>query len=333
MTRQPEYDLQSGTNGTGLGGPDVEEYALWPSGSGVVRSRVGDTSRDGSGRWVSGDRAAELQPRHEETTTLSRTVSRSEMPLDAPDIAGATTLDPHVTPDHFPDSGFAQSVSALDEPVSVEENHEFFTNDVRRGRVERELFDDDDDFDAVSSLDRGAAARRNAIEWVVVLVAAVLLALVLRAFLVQAFWIPSPSMESTLLVDDRVLVNKLSYRLNDIERGDVVVFRRTDEEIAATPSLPADVIKRVIGLPGETIELKENAVYIDGLKLVEPYLDDDTYNADFEPTTVPEGHVFVLGDNRAQSQDSRSATGPIEVDRIVGRAFVLFWPPGRTSML
>ena len=90
-----------------------------------------------------------------------------------------------------------------------------------------------------------AAARRNAIEWAVVLVAAVLLALVLRAVVLQAFFIPSPSMEETLLVQDRVLVNKLSYQFSDVSRGDIVVFHRTDEEIAAAgPDQPRDVIKR-----------------------------------------------------------------------------------------
>ena len=194
--------------------------------------------------------------------------------------------------------------------------------------------EDEYDFEAEDE-EYGAAgeARRNAIEWAVVLVGAVLLALVLRTLLLQAFWIPSPSMESTLMVRDRVLVNKISYQLNDISRGDVIVFRRTDAEIANSPDLPRDVIKRVIALEGEQVEIIDNTVYIDGLELVEPYLDDGVITSDFEPEIVPEGHVFVMGDNRELSLDSRFETGPIAHDRVVGRAFFLFWPLGRAGSL
>ena len=187
------------------------------------------------------------------------------------------------------------------------------------------------DEDALAS---GAAARRNAIEWAVVLVAAVLLALVLRAIVLQAFYIPSPSMEDTLLVQDRVLVNKLSYQFSDVSRGDIVVFSRTDDEIAsAGPEQPRDVIKRVIGLSGESVEIREKSVYINGQQLVEPYLDPDIVMADFGPVSVPDGMVFVMGDNRNLSSDSRSELGPIDEDRIVGRAFVLFWPLNRLGRL
>jgi signal peptidase I len=176
-------------------------------------------------------------------------------------------------------------------------------------------------------------SRRNLIEWGVVLVGAVLLALVLRALVLQAFWIPSPSMETTLLVRDRVLVNKVSYHLHDINRGDVVVFRRTDEEIAQNPELPHDVIKRVIALGGETIEIRDNEVFIDGLLLQEPYLDEGVITSDYGPDTVPEGHIFVMGDNRELSLDSRFETGPVAEDRVVGRAFLLFWPLNRIGAL
>ncbi|MEL6982791.1 MAG: signal peptidase I [Actinomycetota bacterium] len=174
---------------------------------------------------------------------------------------------------------------------------------------------------------------RNLIEWAVVLVGAVLLALVLRALVLQAFWIPSPSMESTLLVRDRVLVNKVSYRVGDIGRGDVIVFRRTDEEIAQNPELPRDVIKRVIALEGETIEIIDNEVFIDGLLLREPYLDEGVVTSDFAAEEVPAGHVFVMGDNRELSLDSRFETGPVAEDRVVGRAFFLFWPLNRIGSL
>lgn len=191
-------------------------------------------------------------------------------------------------------------------------------------------FDDDFDDDELAA---ASDARRNAIEWAVVVVGAVLLALILRAVLLQAFWIPSPSMESTLLVKDRVLVNKASYRLHDIHRGDVVVFRRTDDEIARNPDLPRDVIKRVIGLEGETIAVTDDLVTIDGIELEEPYLDEGVFTSDYGPQVVPEGHIFVMGDNRELSLDSRFETGPISHDRVVGRAFFLFWPLGRMGAL
>lgn len=180
----------------------------------------------------------------------------------------------------------------------------------------------------------GAAARRNAIEWAVVLVAAVLLALVLRALVLQAFYIPSPSMEDTLLIQDRVLVNKLSYRFGDVGRGDIVVFHRTEDEItSAGPNQPKDVIKRVIALSGETIEIRENTVLIDDDVLIEPYLEPGLVMPDFGPLTVPEGFLFVMGDNRNLSSDSRGELGPIAEDRVVGRAFVLFWPVDRVTRL
>lgn len=184
--------------------------------------------------------------------------------------------------------------------------------------------DDDDDDD----LELRSDATRNALEWAVVLVGAVLVALVLRAALFQAFWIPSESMETTLLINDRVLVNKLSYKLHDVHRGDVVVFVRRDDE----PGEYRDLIKRVIGLPGDTVESRDNVVYVNGAKMVEPYLDPGITTSNFGPVVVPEDQVFVMGDNRNESYDSRNF-GTIEEDRIVGRAFVLFWPVNRVSWL
>jgi signal peptidase I len=184
-----------------------------------------------------------------------------------------------------------------------------------------------------STLLANAETRQNVIEWAVVLMGAVLLALFLRAVLVQAFWIPTSSMESTLLVQDRVLVNKLSYRLGDISRGDIVVFHRTDDEVANNPGLHPDVIKRVIAFEGEVVEIIDNTVFIDGEALSEPYLDEGTINRDFGPVEVPAGQLFVMGDNREGSADSRSELGPVDEDRVVGRAFVRFWPVSRMGGL
>ena len=165
-------------------------------------------------------------------------------------------------------------------------------------------------------------------EWGYVIVGAVAVALVLRAFLFQAYWIPSESMDSTLVTNDRVLVNKISYNVHDVHRGDVVVFERAD----AKPGEIQDLIKRVIALEGETIEGRDNQIFINGELLIEPYLAIDEYTADFDPVTIPEGHVFMMGDNRDQSFDSRFF-GAVATDRIIGRAFVIFWPFTRANAL
>ncbi len=170
---------------------------------------------------------------------------------------------------------------------------------------------------------------RVVLEWAVVLVGAVVMALVLRQFIFQAFWIPSESMETTLEIRDRVLVNRLSYQWGEVDRGDVVVFARKPEEIGEI----RDLIKRVIGLPGESVEGRDNLIYIDGVLLNEPYVDEDNRNfADFGPVTVPEGELFVMGDNRDQSFDSR-LFGTVDQERVAGRAFVTFWPLDRVGSL
>lgn len=173
-------------------------------------------------------------------------------------------------------------------------------------------------------LDDGPTALRSAIEWIAVVVGAVVVALVVRTFLLQAFSIPSGSMESTLEISDRLLVNKLSYEFGDVERGDIVVFLKPDS--LASPY--DDLIKRVIGLPGDTVEGRENQVFVNGEAIAEPYLDAGVTIRDFAPVEVPADHVFVMGDNRTNSTDSRSF-GPINIDRIVGEAFLRYWPLSR----
>jgi len=171
----------------------------------------------------------------------------------------------------------------------------------------------------------GAAPRSNAksiLEWVGVIVGALLVALLIKTFLLQAFYIPSRSMEPTLRIGDRVLVNKLSYRVHDIHRGDIVVFERPKDE---PPDAIKDLIKRVIALPGETVSTQNGQVYIDGRPLDEPYLPAGTVTDNLPPTKVDDGKVFVMGDNRGDSRDSRYF-GAIDEDLIVGRAFVRIWP-------
>lgn len=187
--------------------------------------------------------------------------------------------------------------------------------------------------DIESDVESGSSKEQSVVagivEWVVVVVGALLVALVIRAFLFQAFYIPSESMEATLIEHDRVIVNKLSYRLHDVNRGDLIVFKRPPSE---PPTEIPELIKRVVGLPGETIEGRDGSVFIDGRRLVEPYLADGPGFGPFGPVQIPEGQVFVMGDNRNNSRDSR-VFGPINEDLIVGRAFVLVWPPGRWAFL
>jgi len=176
------------------------------------------------------------------------------------------------------------------------------------------------------------------VEWACVVAGAVLLALVVKIFLLQAFFIPSPSMYPTLKEGDRVLVNKLSYKLHDVNRGDVVVFERPASE---APSAIPELIKRVVGLPGDSVTFRNGQVYINGELLNEPYLPAGvTTTADFAPNRctpeapclIPQGDVWVMGDNRNDSKDSRYF-GPIPESSIVGRAFVIVWPFNRGAWL
>ncbi len=186
------------------------------------------------------------------------------------------------------------------------------------------------------STEEKASRWRGPAEWLLVVFGAVLLAMLLRAFVFTAFFIPSQSMETTLLVDDRVLVNRLSYRFGQVDRGDIVVFERLETDTANNAT--DDLIKRVIGLPGETIKGEDNRIKIYNPTtevfdpLVEPYLSETARIGDFGPIDIPDDSVFVMGDNRANSADSR-VFGPVPEDRIIGRAFLLFWPISRGEAL
>jgi len=183
----------------------------------------------------------------------------------------------------------------------------------------------------------------------VLLVIAFALALLIKAFLVQAFYIPSGSMENTLQIRDRVLVNKLVYRFRDIHRGEIVVFNGLDsftpETIVPPPSNALDsalrklknavglgapgekdFIKRVIGIPGDTVACcDEGRVTVNATAIEEPYVFEND-EREFGPEVVPEGKLFVMGDHRGASDDSR-AKGTVPADKVIGRAFVVIWPP------
>ena len=171
--------------------------------------------------------------------------------------------------------------------------------------------------------------RKQGYEWLVLVAASLAVALFVRGFLIQAFYIPSESMVPALVKNDRVLVNKLSYKLHDVHRGDIVVF--TAPPGAATAQVK-DLIKRVVGLPGETIEGRNGSIFINGNPLDEPYLSPDVRSRDFPPEKIPPDKMYVLGDNR---QDSRDSTFFHAVDEgaIVGRAFVKIWPLNDLGLL
>jgi signal peptidase I len=154
---------------------------------------------------------------------------------------------------------------------------------------------------------------------------------VVKPFVVEPFYIPSPSMVPTLEIGDRVLVNKFVYRFSDPQRGDIIVFRSVAEG-------GVDLIKRVVGLPGDKVELRHGQVFLNGQRQNEPYVVNKPCvsgrpkTCSYGPVTVPEGHYFVMGDNRANSEDSRFI-GPVPKKTIVGEAFLRLWPPGRVGLL
>lgn len=220
--------------------------------------------------------------------------------------------------DTDPDGGWEQRLEALDadrdSAVAADSPGDGYADD-----------EGDDGAAVVDEGDETASRRGRAVfDWVVVIGVALLVAFLVRTFVLAHFVVDGVSMASTLQDEDRVFVNKLSYRLHDPNRGDVVVLH----QLSGTSE--RDLIKRVIALPNETIEVRSCQVSIDGRLLEEPYLDPEAQvpgscGRDLVATTVPDGHVFVLGDNRGGSMDSRDL-GPIDEDDLVGRAFVVFWP-------
>ena len=152
------------------------------------------------------------------------------------------------------------------------------------------------------------------------LVAFVLVFGFVRPFVVEAYRIPTESMVPTLEVGDRVLANKFVYRFTEPERRDIVVFDSVDEDDDQT------LIKRVVGVAGDEIQVQGGVLYVNGEAQDEPYLNDaDLSRGFYGPTVVPEGHIFVMGDNRANSADSR-IFGPLPLENLKGEAFVRFWP-------
>ncbi len=172
--------------------------------------------------------------------------------------------------------------------------------------------------------------RLSIVETLDATIFAALLSLVIIVFIVQAFFIPSGSMEPTLRTGDRILVSKFTYRIWEIRRGDIIVFR-----YPLNPN--KDFVKRVVGLPGERIEMKDGLVQINNRPLSEVYPTalpggDRACSSNYGPETVPTGSVFVLGDNRCNSEDSRFF-GFVPIKNIVGRALAVYWPPDRLGLV
>jgi signal peptidase I len=165
------------------------------------------------------------------------------------------------------------------------------------------------------------------VEYLVILVVSFALVFgFVRPFVVEAFWIPSGSMIPTLQINDRVLVNKFIYRFMEPSRGDIVVFESVDDP-------DTDLIKRVVGLPGDRVAVRSGRLVVNGEPQKEPFTNKKFPDTSFfAATPVPKDHVFVMGDNRANSQDSR-VFGPLPKKNIEGEAFLRFWPVDRIGLL
>lgn len=160
-----------------------------------------------------------------------------------------------------------------------------------------------------------------------IIVIAFVLAMVLRTFVVEGRIIPTGSMLPTIQLQDRVMVNKFIYRFKEPQRGDIVVLEPPD-----ILNANQDYIKRIVGLPGERVEIKDSKVFINGKALDEPYL-AEPINYQFGPVEVPEGSLLVLGDNRNHSFDSHYWNAWLTEDRLKGKAFLTYWPIGHIKLL
>jgi len=157
------------------------------------------------------------------------------------------------------------------------------------------------------------------------IIIAVILATIIRLFLLAPFFIPSQSMEPSLLVGDRMIVSKIAYRLGEPQRGDIIVFKYPRD-----PS--KDYVKRLIGFEGEEVILKNNHLYINGKETPEKYLPEGLTFYDFGPVIVPNGCYLMLGDNRSNSEDSR-VWGPLPKENVIGKAVLIYWPFNRARLL
>lgn len=183
---------------------------------------------------------------------------------------------------------------------------------------------------------------RVAVDWLVTIVGAIAIVLAIKAFVVNPYRIPSSSMEPRLHCarpgngclagySDRVLANRFIYHLRDPQRGEIVVFD-TPPEAEQRCGAGGTFVKRLVGMPGETWEMRNGAVFINGRRLDEPYLDVTRRDGQtWPPRRIPRGHYFFMGDNRSQSCDSRN-WGAVARDSLIGPVFATYWPPNRLSV-
>jgi signal peptidase I len=230
-----------------------------------------------------------------------------------------TVFDEPDTPESFP---VAEGFPAEEEPQPADDGHHRTWNPVTR---------------ATRGLPRG---WRIAIDWVVTIIGAVAIVLAIKAWVVNPYRIPSSSMEPTLhcarpqpgceaRFSDRVLANRFIYHFRQPHRGDIIVFK-TPPLAKQKCGAGGTFVKRLIGLPGETWEEKNGFIYIDGKKLIEPYIKSgrrDT-GTSYPPRKIPDGMYFMMGDNRTQSCDSRE-WGPVPRGNLIGEVFAVYWPPNR----
>ena len=166
-------------------------------------------------------------------------------------------------------------------------------------------------------------AKRNIRDTVLILLVALVFGFAIRSFVFQSFFIPSGSMIPTLQVGNRVLVNELAYDFHPVHRGDIIVFK-TPPNDSFNPAIK-DLVKRVIGLPGDTVSSANGKLYVNGIPLSEPYLPPGTVTSGVSLQKIPPGELWVMGDNRGDSEDSRFF-GPISEKLIVGRVVLRYWP-------
>ena len=253
---------------------------------------------------------------------------------DQPDAVALATPEP------------AASLHAAEE-TDVEPSADLRDHDGHPGAPTRHEPERDDEDD------RDSAWRRFVGSTPFLILVALAVAILVKTFVIQAFYIPSESMVPTLEVGDRVFVSKFMFDGGDIARGDVIVFENPNaaelpdrsgissvlhwlgEGVGLAQPENEDFIKRVIALPGETIEIRRDVVYINGKPLDEPYLTQAAKDStgDYPPHTVPDDALFVMGDNRGNSADSRYGLGFVPFDKVIGKAFVIIWPPSHMGGL
>ncbi len=180
---------------------------------------------------------------------------------------------------------------------------------------------------------------RTIVDWGITIALAVAAVLAIKAWVVNPYRIPSSSMEPTLHCSeplpgceadfsDRVLANRFIYHFKDPERGDIVVFE-TPPEALERCGAGGTFVKRLVALPGETVEIREGIVFIDGTQIEETYIEEGSRDsANYGPQTIPDGHYFMMGDNRSQSCDSR-VWGAVPRENLIGEVFAIYWPPQR----